>query len=63
MDCRDLCYFLQGFLEMNEEGLSQEQVKKVKAKLDVCLKNQEQPVKPYPSGSSGGSGRPPTYRC
>ena len=63
MDCKDFCFYLQGFIEMNDGGLSEDQVQKIKAKLDACLKKQSQPVRPPTAGLHPGNNGPTVYRC
>lgn len=63
MDCKDFCFYLQGFFEMNDGALSKDQVQKIKAKLDDCLKKQSQPVRPPIAGPHSGSSGSTVYRC
>lgn len=53
---RDFCYWLQGLLELdNLDGLNQEQVKKIKNKLDSCFVHEaaqvQNVVKPLKTGT------------
>ena len=68
MKPRDFCYFLQGFFELTDtsEGISQEQIKIIKAKLDSCFEHVN-PEKPNVEGCEVIPGIPtnpnPVYRC
>lgn len=41
METRDFCYWLQGFFELDsQDGLTKEQVQKIRKKLDSCFEHE-----------------------
>lgn len=53
METRDFCYWLQGFFELDsQDGLTKEQVQKIKKKLDSCFEHEvKKPNVPMPAPS------------